>query len=270
MPWDYKPWGCGKGAKGSCNSTHLQFEICEDGLTDKNYFNKVYKEACELTAYLCDMYNLDPHGHMTLNGVKVPVILCHQDSYRLGLGGNHSDVYHWFNKHGKTMDDVRNDFAALMKKTVNATTTTTPSTSISTSSTSSVKKDDVVKISSNATYYTGKSIPSWVKNKTWIVKSVSGDRAVIDKSEDGKYSICSPVNAKYLTKVVVFKPYIVRVTTSALNIRSGAGILNKKVGVIRDKGAYTIVEEKKVLGQTWGKLRSGAGWICLSGYTKKV
>ena len=27
MPWDYRPWGCGKGKNGSCNFTHLQFEI---------------------------------------------------------------------------------------------------------------------------------------------------------------------------------------------------------------------------------------------------
>ena len=107
MPWDYRPWGCGSGSKGSCNSGWIQFEICEDGLTDKTYFDKVYKEACELTAYLCKLYNLDPNGTVSYNGVQVPVILCHQDSYRLGLGGNHSDIYHWFTKFGKNMDTVR-------------------------------------------------------------------------------------------------------------------------------------------------------------------
>jgi hypothetical protein len=53
MPWDFKPWGCGSGSKGSCNNGWMQFEICEDGLNDKNYFNAVYQEACELTAYYC-------------------------------------------------------------------------------------------------------------------------------------------------------------------------------------------------------------------------
>lgn len=33
---------------------------------------------------------------------------------------------------------------------------------------------------------------------------------------------------------------------------------------------YTIVAEKVVNGQTWGKLKSGAGWICLTGFAKKV
>lgn len=97
----------------------------------------MYKEACELTAYLCKMYNLNPTGYTTTNGVKVPVILCHQDSYRLGLGGNHGDVYHWFNKHGKTMDDVRKDVAALVKG--GSVSTSTPSNSSSTSSASTTK-----------------------------------------------------------------------------------------------------------------------------------
>lgn len=114
MPWNYRPWGCGSGSKGSCNTGWIQFEICEDALTDKNYFNAVYKEAVELTAYLCTLYGLNPKGTANLNGVTVPVILCHADSHKLGLGSNHGDVLHWFKKYGKTMDDVRNDVAALM------------------------------------------------------------------------------------------------------------------------------------------------------------
>lgn len=59
--------------------------------------------------------------------------------------------------------------------------------------------------------------------------------------------------------------YLVKVTASALNIRNGAGTEFKRVGVIRDKGVYTIVETKG----NWGKLKSGEGWICLD-YTKRV
>lgn len=59
--------------------------------------------------------------------------------------------------------------------------------------------------------------------------------------------------------------YLVKVTATALNIRSGAGTNNSIVGCIRDKGTYTIVETSG----NWGKLKSGAGWICLD-YTTKV
>jgi len=113
--WNKKAWGCGSGRKGSCNNGWIQFEICEDGLNDPVYFEQVYREAVELTAYLCQLYKLDPLGTVTYNGVKVPVILCHQDSYRLGLGSGHADVLHWFPKFGKSMEDVRNDVARAMK-----------------------------------------------------------------------------------------------------------------------------------------------------------
>ena len=62
-----------------------------------------------------------------------------------------------------------------------------------------------------------------------------------------------------------FNNYIVQITASALNIRKGPGTNYAKVGCIRDKGKYTIVEEKN----GWGKLKSGAGWISLK-YTKKI
>lgn len=116
MPWDYKPWGCGSGPKGSCNNGWIQFEICEDGLTNREYFNAVYKEACEITAYLCDMFDIDPHGTVDYNGVKVPTILCHYDSHKLGLGSNHGDIDHWFPKFGKSMSTVRDDVAELLKE----------------------------------------------------------------------------------------------------------------------------------------------------------
>lgn len=116
MPWDYRPWGCGSGSRGSCNNGWIQFEICEDSLNDKNYFNAVYKEACELTAYLCKKYNINPLGKTKYGTLDVPTILCHKDSANLKLGSNHADVYHWFNKYGKTMDDVRKDVAALLNE----------------------------------------------------------------------------------------------------------------------------------------------------------
>lgn len=123
MPWNYRPWGCGSGKKGSCNTGWIQFEICEDDLTSPAYFSAAYQEAVQLTAFLCRTYGLDPHGTVSYQGVKVPVILCHQDSYRLGLGSNHGDVYHWFNRYGKTMDDVRNDVQKAMNEASTSTST---------------------------------------------------------------------------------------------------------------------------------------------------
>lgn len=63
--------------------------------------------------------------------------------------------------------------------------------------------------------------------------------------------------------------YIVRITASVLNVREYAGTNYKVVTTVKKGEAYTIVEEKVVGNDVWGKLKSGAGWICL-GYTQKI
>lgn len=140
--------------------------------------------------------------------------------------------------------------------------------------TAPIKAGDVVKISSGATYTNGKKIPDAIIAETWIVKSVNGNKALIDKSVDGKWSINSTVNVKWLTVVdnsdQVFTPYIVRVTVNALNIRSGPGTNCGITGTIIGSGVFTITEERTGQGAAlWGKLKSGAGWIALD-YTKKI
>ena len=73
------------------------------------------------------------------------------------------------------------------------------------------------------------------------------------------------------TTTNVFKSYKVKVTCKdGLNVRKKAGVTNKIVDECKYNYVYTIVAEKKVGSQTWGKLKSGIGWICLTGYTKKV
>lgn len=64
----------------------------------------------------------------------------------------------------------------------------------------SISIGDIVMLSDNAVYYTGKAMPDWVKRDRWIVKSLSGDRAVLGKNESGSHEINSPVNVRYLIK----------------------------------------------------------------------
>lgn len=60
--------------------------------------------------------------------------------------------------------------------------------------------------------------------------------------------------------------HIVRITAqSGLNVRSGPGTNYGVVMALAYGGGYTIVEEQN----GWGKLKSGAGWICLK-YTERV
>lgn len=289
-PWNYRPWGVGSGSNGSLNGDKrdpktpfwIQFEICEDDRKSKTYFEKAYNEAIGLSAYLCKMYGFDPHGTVSYKGKTVPVITCHRESAALGLGSGHSDVLDWFPLYGKSMDDVRNDIAAAMGsvaeiKPEEPEKPVTPATPVD----GIIKAGSLVSINQGAKYYSGATIPNWVAKLNWYVYSApeGKDRVVINESEDGKHKIMSPIHRSDLT-VVGATPttpatpstgtseatsYRVKVLHSALNIRQGPGTNYSIVGVIRDRGVYTIVETKG----TWGKLKSGKGWISL-GWCKKL
>ena len=97
LPWEYRAWHCG----GDANDTHLSFEICEDSLSDRDYFERTYKAAVELTAELCRKFGLDP--------LAPGVIISHAEGAKLGIASNHADVGHWWSRYGATMDDFRRD-----------------------------------------------------------------------------------------------------------------------------------------------------------------
>lgn len=62
--------------------------------------------------------------------------------------------------------------------------------------------------------------------------------------------------------------YLVKITATDLNIRSGPGTGYARKGFIKP-GVYTIVEESTGAGASkWGKLKSGAGWVSLDYCTK--
>ena len=98
LPWDIRCWGCGSGPKGSYNESHIQFEICEDGMEDPAYLAQAWKEAVDLCVYLCRTYS-----------IPVSAIRSHAEGHRDGYASNHGDPDHWFKRFGKTMDDFRAD-----------------------------------------------------------------------------------------------------------------------------------------------------------------
>lgn len=283
MPWNYRPWGCASGSKGSCNDNWIQFEICEDNLSNKSYFDKVYKEACELTAYLCKIYNLNPKGTVTYNGVKVPVILCHIDSYKLGLGSNHGDVMHWFKRYGKTMEDVRNDVATLMNAGSDFEDLA-----------QGVKNHPVNILAEKGIinspdywmeeYYNLKYLDILLEKLAAAavskqVTSIQSVKEAIDHLVEceiintADYWLSNYTKIKYLDKLLIsaashiptkFEPYLVKITASKLNYRNGPGTNYAINGTVEEGQVFTIIEEKN----GWGKLKSGAGWIYLD-YTEK-
>ena len=101
LPWDMRGWHSG----GNANNTYIGFEICEDSMTDPVYFEKVYREAAELCAMLCRIYGIKP---------EKPALICHSEGSAIGIASAHSDVMHWFPKHGKSMDIFRADVRKVM------------------------------------------------------------------------------------------------------------------------------------------------------------
>jgi uncharacterized protein YgiM (DUF1202 family) len=79
-----------------------------------------------------------------------------------------------------------------------------------------------------------------------------------------------------LTRLKVETPaansFKVKVKVAELNYRAGAGTEYKVNGVIKKNEIYTIVDTAKANdGDTWGKLKSGAGWINInSKYVSRV
>ena len=107
LPLDVCCWGVGSGKKGSYNynpTARVQFEICEDDLTDKKYFDEAFKEAIEYCAYLCKKF-----------GFGVDKICSHREANLQGYGGNHGDCDHWLKKFGKDMDWFRAEVQKLLK-----------------------------------------------------------------------------------------------------------------------------------------------------------
>lgn len=119
LPWDYCCWGSGSGKNGTYNNKYIQFEICEDALTDANYFNQAFSLAIELCSYLVKKYN-----------ISILNIVSHNEAYKRGYATGHVDCDHWLNKHGKTMDWFRNQVSNQSGITTSTSTSTNISSSV--------------------------------------------------------------------------------------------------------------------------------------------
>lgn len=158
-------WNAGDGTNGKGNRKGIAIEICYSKSGGAK-FEQAQKNAAELTAKLLKDY-----------GWGIDKVTKHQD-------------YNGKNCPHRTLSDYGwQYFINLVKEYM------TPVSK----QTSTIKKGNLVSIKSGAKYYSGKKVPSWVAKQRWYVAEVDGDRAVIDRSEDGKYSINSPINVLYLT-----------------------------------------------------------------------
>lgn len=167
LPLNRNSWNAGDGGNGKGNRKGISIEICYSKSGGKR-FETAQKNAAELTAKLLKDY-----------GWGVDKVKKHQD-----FNGKHCPH--------RTLDDYGWDyFLNLVKGYMTPKTTAT--------TTSKIKKGSLVSIESGAKWYNGKSIPAWVLKQKWYVLEVEGNRAVINESENGRYSVNSPIDIKYLS-----------------------------------------------------------------------
>lgn len=227
LPFTMRGWHAG----GSANNKYIGFEICEDGLNDKSYFDKVYKEAVEFTAYLCKTYGLDPMGKN--------VIIDHVTGYELGIASGHGDVRQWFSRYGKTLKNIREDVKKAMGGTV------TPE-----------KTEEMYRVRK-----------SWSDSKSQIGAYKTLANAKKKADENPGYSVYNSAGECVYGEVPTTQPdnksFMVRVNIKNLNVRKGPGAKNYASVGYCPVGSYTIVETKVADGYTWGRLASGLGWIAL-------
>lgn len=103
-----------------------------------------------------------------------------------------------------------------------------------------------------------------VKLIQWLLEKYGWDKSKVTTHKQWSGKDCPHRTLqkgweRFLNKISVTTPFLVKVTSEALNFRSGAGIQYKVNGVIKKGEVYTIVETQN----GWGKLKSGAGWINL-------
>ena len=220
LPWNYVGWHAG----GAANRTHISFEICEDDLRSKDYFEAVYKEAAELCAMLCKKYNLTEKD-----------IICHAEGYRKGIATCHGDVLHWWPKFGKDMDDFRAEVKKILGTSSSESTTTN-------------KKGyeilDEIKLVDGAKYTSGKSIPDFLFGRKLYVRQIRANGDIV----------FSTVTSGAVTGVIAQKyiqPY-----------NSNVVIEKEEPKVEITKGVFEVGDEVKLVsGAKYASGKSIPSWV---------
>lgn len=119
---------------------------------------------------------------------------------------------------------------------------TVPSTPAITVPETNISVGSKVKVTGSS-WYTGALIPQWVKDDTWIILCINGDRVVLDKNISGTRSIMSPINIKDIvladssttTDVINITPTISVITSDTMTEKEMwdylMSVYNNKYGV---------------------------------------
>lgn len=257
-PSAYATWHCGDGGGryGITNANSIGIEVCING--DRPYTSKEVGYASQLVRYLMDRF-----------GVPASRVVRHYDASRKacpyyytpsGSGGNAAweELRVRLTGGSSSSGASGTGFGGTYRCTIDGLNIRcAPGTS--------------AEIDRGATYDTGETVvlDDWYTTADGYVwgryTTLSGaTRYVAVGRATGK-----PEADDYLVKVEG-TPYVVRVTSDDLNVRTGPGTDNAVAAVVHKGEAYTIVDEADGAGASkWGRLKSGAGWVALD-HTERV
>ena len=151
--------------------------------------------------------------------------------------------------------------------TTNTNTSSSANTSSTTVSSASIGVGSKVKVTGSK-YATGQTIPSWVKNNTYTVSSVSGSKCLLKEITSWVYTsdlklISGGTNTSSnggggntSSTTTTSKAYV---NCDVLNVRNGAGVSHSKIGSVTRGTELTVTGESN----GWLKIKygSGTGWV---------
>lgn len=149
--------------------------------------------------------------------------------------------------------------------------------STSTTTTTAPVNNSSIEISLNDTGEVVKEIQQMLVELGYVLTNKSNDttkgidgifglltyKAIRDFQKKNNLTVDGIVGEKTmeaLEKATSKTGYTVKITASLLNVRSGPGMENSVVGMVRKNATYTILEIK----DGWGRISSPAGWISMS------
>lgn len=232
-------------SSGSNDHRAITIEVASDTTAPYAVTDAAYNALINLCADICKR-----------NGIKQ--LLWKADKALIGqVDKQNMTVHRWFaNKScpGEYLYQRHGDIAEKVNKLLGTptTTTTAPTT----------------------TYYRVRKTWSDSKSQIGAYKVLANAKKTADANpgyyvfdEAGKSVYPSTQSSTPTTTL----PFLVKVSITDLNIRSGPGANYGRTGRFTGIGSFTIVEVKSGQGSTagWGKLKSGAGWISLD-YVKRI
>lgn len=117
--------------------------------------------------------------------------------------------------------------------------------------------------SSSETIYRVRKSADDAQSQIGAYKNLNSAKELADKNQG--YKVFDGSRQVYPQTASSSSGYLVKVDTDVLNVRTGPGTNHTCVQTVRQDEVYTITETSG----NWGKLKSGAGWICLD-YTVRV